>query len=112
MSPSRTDLAELEIAELEAELDRHRVEPFHARQLYRWIYRRGVTDVALMTDLARSLRDLLKSSFTVTTPRIVRDDVSTDGTRKFALALADERRIEAVYIPDTPSMTFCISTQV
>ena len=28
------------------------------------------------------------------------------------LELADGRRIESVFIPDTPSMTFCISTQV
>ena len=35
-----------------------------------------------------------------------------DGTRKFVLELADSRRIEAVFIPDTPSMTLCISTQV
>jgi 23S rRNA (adenine2503-C2)-methyltransferase len=38
--------------------------------------------------------------------------LSVDGTRKFVLELADRRRIESVFIPDTPSMTFCISTQV
>ena len=40
------------------------------------------------------------------------EDRSTDGTRKFLLRLADGRRIEAVYIPDTPKQTFCISSQV
>ena len=54
----------------------------------------------------------LTESFTVNTPRVVADDLSVDGTRKFVLELADSRRIEAVFIPDTPSMTFCISTQV
>ena len=39
-------------------------------------------------------------------------DVSSDGTTKFLLRLADGRHIEAVYIPDTPAQTFCISTQV
>jgi 23S rRNA (adenine2503-C2)-methyltransferase len=112
MSASRTDLAELELTELEAGLGAHGVEQFHARQLYRWIYKRGITDVDRMTDLARSLRDTLKSEFSLTTPKVVGDDRSTDGTRKFVLELADARRIEAVFIPDTPSMTFCISTQV
>jgi 23S rRNA (adenine2503-C2)-methyltransferase len=42
----------------------------------------------------------------------VSDLHSADGTRKFLLELGDSRRIEAVFIPDTPSMTFCISTQV
>ena len=43
---------------------------------------------------------------------MVSDQLSTDGTRKFVLELADHRRIESVFIPDTPAMTFCISTQV
>jgi 23S rRNA (adenine2503-C2)-methyltransferase len=45
-------------------------------------------------------------------PRIVNDQLSTDGTRKFVLELGDRRRIESVFIPDTPAMTFCVSTQV
>ena len=112
MNRTGTDLAELEISEMEAALDSRGVERFHARQLYRWTYKRGVTDIDLMTDLGRPLRGRLKSEFTLTTPRIVGDDVSADGTRKFVLELADSRRIEAVFIPDTPAMTFCISTQV
>jgi 23S rRNA (adenine2503-C2)-methyltransferase len=65
-----------------------------------------------MTDLSRTLRGRLPEEFTVSTPRIVSDERSVDGTRKFVLELADQRRIEAVFIPDTPAMTFCISTQV
>lgn len=112
MSLERTDLAELELAELEAALGARGEARFHARQLYRWVYRRGVTDFALMTDLSRALRARLQEEFTLTTPHIVGDERSVDGTRKFQLELADGRRIEAVFIPDTPSMTFCISTQV
>jgi 23S rRNA (adenine2503-C2)-methyltransferase len=107
-----TDLAELELAELEASLEARGEPRFHARQLYRWIYRRGVTDFARMTDLSRALRARLQDEFTLTTPRLVGDERSVDGTRKFLLELADGRRIEAVFIPDTPSMTFCLSTQV
>ena len=108
----RPDLAELEPSELEAALDSRGCERFHARQLYRWIYRRGVTDFERMTDLSLALRGQLQTEFILGTPRILSDDRSVDGTRKFLLELADRRRIEAVFIPDTPSMTFCISTQV
>src|SRR6185503_11787298 len=107
-----TDLAELEISDLEAALDARRVERFHARQLYRWIYKRGVTDIDRMTDLSRTDRETIKGDCLISTPKVVGDDRSVDGTRKFVLELADGRRIEAVFIPDTPSMTFCISTQV
>ena len=109
--PSK-DLAELEVEELEAQLDALRVAPFHARQLYRWIYKHGVSDIDRMTDLGRPLRAMLKAEFVLTAPRIVKDEVSIDGTRKFLLELADRRQIETVFIPDTPAMTFCISTQV
>ena len=109
---TRLDLAELELAELEAALEARGWERFHARQLYRWIYRRGVSDVERMTDLPRPLRAQLAEEFSVATPRSVSDERSVDGTRKFLLELTDQRRIEAVFIPDTPSMTFCISTQV
>ncbi len=112
MAPSRADLAGLELHELEAALADRGREPFHARQLYRWIHRRGVTDIERMTDLSRPLRQQLAEDFDLTTPRVVGDDLSVDGTRKFLLELSDKRRIEAVFIPDTPAMTFCISTQV
>ena len=112
MTISRPDLSELDPIELEEALHACGHERFHARQLYRWIYKRGITDFGRMTDLSRSMRDQLPDEFSLTTPTIVGDDTSVDGTRKFVLELADAQRIEAVFIPDTPAMTFCISTQV
>jgi 23S rRNA (adenine2503-C2)-methyltransferase len=106
------DIAELELTELEAALESRGHERYHARQLYRWIYRRGVTDFDRMTDLSRTLREQLPTEFTLATPKVISDERSVDGTRKFLLEFADTRRVEAVFIPDTPSMTFCISTQV
>jgi 23S rRNA (adenine2503-C2)-methyltransferase len=112
MTAQKPDLAELKLDELEAALADRGVQTFHARQLYRWIYRRGVTDFDAMTDLSRPLRARFQTEFALTTPRVGGDERSVDGTRKFVLELGDHRRIEAVFIPDTPSMTFCISTQV
>ena len=112
MRNSRWDPTELELEELEAALKARGVEPFHARQLYRWIYRRGVTDIDQMTDLSLGLRARIKTDCELSTPKVVADECSVDGTRKFALELSDARRVEAVFIPDIPSMTFCISTQV
>ena len=112
MSSAQTDLAELEIPELEAALQTKGGERFHAGQVYRWIYKRGIVDFERMTDLSKGLRSQLASEFTLTTPVVMSESRSIDGTQKFVLELADGRRIEAVFIPDTPAMTFCISTQV
>ena len=111
-TPARSDLAELERSALETALDARGHRRFHARQIFRWLYRRGVTDVEAMTDLSRDLRAALARDFTITTPELSHRETSSDGTEKFLLRLADGRQIESVFIPDTPSMTFCISTQV
>jgi len=106
------DLANLELAELEDFIEEQGHRRFHARQIYRWIWRKGLTDLAGMTDLSRELRDALAAHAVVRTPEVVRRDRSEDGTEKFVLRLQDGRQIESVFIPDTPSQTFCVSTQV
>jgi 23S rRNA (adenine2503-C2)-methyltransferase len=112
LRPAPPDLGELDRLALEAVLEERGHERFRARQIFQWIYRRGVTDIGAMTDLPRPLRESLAGEFTLATPRIAARHRSSDGTEKFLLALGDGRQIEAVFIPDTPAMTFCISTQV
>ena len=109
---ARPDLAELERSALEEALAARGHQRFRARQIYRWIYRHGVTAPDAMTDLSRELRATLAEAFTISTPTIVERERSIDGTEKFLLRLADGRLIESVFIPDTPAMTFCLSTQV
>jgi 23S rRNA (adenine2503-C2)-methyltransferase len=109
---SPSNLAELDLAELEAAFVARGLERFRARQVFAWIYRRGVTDVEAMTDLPRELRAALARDFIITTPQVASRERSSDGTEKFLLQLADGKHIESVFIPDTPAMTFCISTQV
>jgi len=106
------NLAELDLAELEAAFAERGLERFRARQAFAWIYRRGITDIEAMTDLPRDLRASLTADFIVNAPQIASRERSTDGTEKFLLRLTDGRHIESVFIPDTPAMTFCISTQV
>jgi 23S rRNA (adenine2503-C2)-methyltransferase len=106
------NLAEMELAELEQAFEAMGRPRFHARQLYRWVHRRAISDFSAMTDLGVDLRGELASAFAVSAPEVVRKDVSSDGTIKFLLRLEDGKLIESVFIPDTPSMTFCVSTQV
>ncbi len=108
----RPNLAELERPALESTLEERGHARFRGRQIFGWIYRRGVTDVVAMRDLPRALRATLTSDFILATPEIVSRERSIDGTEKFLLRLDDGRHIESVFIPDTPAMTFCISTQV
>jgi len=106
------DVTELELPELEQALAALGQPKFHARQIFQWIYRRGVTDFEAMTDLGRDLRAQLAREFRAETPELIAREQSVDGTTKVLLRLADGKHIEAVCIPDSPGYTFCLSTQV
>ena len=110
MAAGRIDIAELELPELEAAVSTLGVERFHARQMYRWVYRRGLERFDGMTDLSLPLRTQLTAALTLTTPEVTARELSSDGTEKFLFTLADGRTIESVFIPDTPAQTFCVST--
>jgi 23S rRNA (adenine2503-C2)-methyltransferase len=108
----RLNLADLELGAMETALAERGHERFRARQVFAWIYKKGAADLEAMTNLARGLRASLAEEFAFTTPAIERRETSSDGTEKFLLRLDDGRHIESVFIPDTPAMTLCISTQV
>ena len=56
---------------------------YRARQVLRWMHRRGATDFTAMTDIARSLRAWLQEHARIVAPTVLRDLQSTDGTRKW-----------------------------
>ena len=82
------------------------------RQLWHWIYHRGITDFQDMTNVSKALRAQLCDAFTLERPEIAEKQVSQDGTRKYLIRLADGNLIEAVYIPEETRGTLCISSQV
>ncbi|MFM6852551.1 MAG: 23S rRNA (adenine(2503)-C(2))-methyltransferase RlmN, partial [Sphingopyxis sp.] len=83
-----------------------------AKQIWHWIYHRGVTDFDAMTDIAKTMRPWLVEHFVVGRPDIVTAQTSSDGTRKWLLSTADGHEFEMVFIPDADRGTLCISSQV
>jgi 23S rRNA (adenine2503-C2)-methyltransferase len=86
-------------------------KPFRARQLMRWIYKAGESDLSAMTDIAWSLRDKLREKACITTPNVLREEMSQDGTCKWLLDVGTGNAVEAVYIPEEGRGTLCVSTQ-
>jgi 23S rRNA (adenine2503-C2)-methyltransferase len=87
------------------------------RQLWHWIYQRGVTTFDLMTDVSKELRAKLEEAFIIGRPEVVTEQISSDGTRKWLLRLAPDDKgarheVETVYIPEEDRGTLCISSQV
>ena len=113
MAGERVNLLGLPRAQLEAFVaQRLDAKPFRARQLMKWIYRRGAADFSAMSDLAKDFRAQLREVAEITVPQIVTEQVSSDGTRKWMLRMDQVQGIETVYIPEPDRGTLCISSQV
>lgn len=82
------------------------------RQIWQWIYQKGVRDFSEMTNLSKEFRAHLAEAFVVAVPDVVSKQVSDDGTRKYLVRIAGGHEVEVVYIPETDRGTLCISSQV
>lgn len=111
-TPARINLLDLDRAGFErlfAELDQ---KPFHGRNVFKWLHKHGVVDFDAMTDLPKALRQRLGDETEIRLPRIVHEQPSADGTRKWVLELTDGQRVETVFIPEVGRSTVCVSSQV
>lgn len=86
------------------------------RALWNWIYVRGETDFSQMVGLGKQFQQQLNANCTLKLPRVITEQVSIDGTRKWLLEVFDSsggvHEIETVYIPETDRGTVCVSSQV
>lgn len=108
----KTNLIGLGRAELAEAMVALGEKPFRAKQLWGWIYGRGVTDFQAMTNIAKPLRGALAERFVIERPAVTRDLTSFDGTRKWLLKMRDGQEIEAVHIPEEDRGALCVSSQV
>jgi 23S rRNA (adenine2503-C2)-methyltransferase len=108
----RKDLVGLSRAELAAEMAAIGEKPFRAKQLWHWLYNRGVTDFDAMTTLAKPLRTRLAECYRVGRPGVSRVQTSSDETRKWLLRFDDGNEAETVYIPEDDRGAVCVSSQV
>jgi 23S rRNA (adenine2503-C2)-methyltransferase len=106
-----TNLLDFDPAQLVAYCGELGEKPFRAKQLQRWIHQFGASNFDDMTDLAKSLREKLKTRATVQAPKAISDHTSSDGTRKWVIDVGNGNAVETVFIPEENRGTLCISTQ-
>jgi len=102
----------LSLEELKQVLEKWKEPRFRAKQIFSWVYKKGITDFARMDNLSLSLRKRLTDNFSPFDLRLVKMLESKDGTKKLLLALNDKNLIEAAIIPTEKRVTGCISTQM
>lgn len=108
----RQNILGLNSEELKKILQTWQEKPFHAQQIFSWIYKKGILDFSRMSDLPEELREKLSKHFSTPGLKLFKTIKSVDGTEKFLFELKDKELIEAVVIPSENRTTVCISTQV
>jgi 23S rRNA (adenine2503-C2)-methyltransferase len=105
------NLLEYDLEGLAAFCERLGEKRFRAVQLFRWIHQKGASDFDAMSDLAKSLREKLKSSAKLVGPAVISQHISADGTIKWLFDVGGGNAVETVFIPEADRGTLCISSQ-
>ncbi|KUJ71437.1 23S rRNA (adenine(2503)-C(2))-methyltransferase RlmN [Thiomicrospira sp. WB1] len=108
----KTDLLGMDLPALKQFFADIGEKPFRAAQVMKWIHQHGVSEFADMTNLSKALREKLSQVARIRTPKIVSEQVSGDGTRKWLLEVDHHNSVEVVFIPEKSRGTLCISSQV
>ena len=115
-SDGRVELIGLSKDQIRNALESAGLEPKQAKlrskQIWHWIYNRGTSDFAAMSDIAKAQRLWFTDRFAISRPEVVEAQVSSDGTRKWLLKTHDGHEYEMVFIPDSDRGTLCVSSQV
>ena len=127
MGSTKTNLLGLTGQELRVFVEGIEGSPYRARQIFRWLYAKGIREFRGMTDLAKGFRDRLESCATLEGLELgVEQRSGVDGTTKYLFGLADGLKVEGVLIPPSSAfrgreasdedeqkrLTLCVSTQV
>ena len=86
----KLDILNYDRSSLEKELSENfNLQPFRARQLISWLYKKRLSNFEEMTDISKEVRALLENNFKISRPKVVTIQKSVDGTRKYLFEVSD-----------------------
>ena len=103
---------DFDLDKLTALMEDNGFKKFNATQVFQWLYRHKVTSFDEMTNLSKKLREWLGENFSIEPLKILRLQVSRDGTRKYLFELSDGSSIESVLMHYDYGDTICVTSQV
>jgi 23S rRNA (adenine2503-C2)-methyltransferase len=110
--PTKQDIRQLTLAEIETFFESAGEKKFRARQVYEWLWKKSALTFDEMSNLSKETREKLNQHFVIHPAVIDHFQVSRDRTIKNAFRLHDGHIIEGVLIPTESRMTACVSSQV
>ncbi|MCI9429130.1 MAG: 23S rRNA (adenine(2503)-C(2))-methyltransferase RlmN [Lachnospiraceae bacterium] len=112
MMDTRPDIKSLTLDQLKEEMVKMGEKPFRSGQIYEWLHGKWARDFDEMSNLSKSLREMLKERFRLVTLKEVKMQQSrADGTRKYLFALPDGNVVESVWMQYHYGNSVCISSQ-
>lgn len=109
----RSNIKNLTIEELSGRLAALDQPRHRTGQILKWLYQKGASSFAEMTNLPLALRGRLDEMFTISSLSTVETvNSNSDPSRKFLLASDDGSIIEAVLMDIHGHRTICISSQI
>lgn len=112
MSVKVDDIRSISLEKLNKFVDKNNFPLYRSNQIFNWINKSSVKSFDDMTNLPKSLIDLLKENFRLNFSKISSKQISIDSTMKFAIKLHDKLVVESVLIPSGDRVTACVSSQV
>lgn len=108
----KKNIKDYSLEELKIELKKLNEKPYRAEQVYKWLYEENVTSFDEMTNLSLSLRQKLNEEYSIGCFKIIKKQVSTDGTIKYLFDLQECNAIETVRMEYKHGVTVCVSSQI
>lgn len=112
MNTSKKNIREQTLEEISEFLVSQGEKAFRAKQIWQWIWQRGVENFEAMTNLSKSTREMLEQAYCFDGLTVYQVQTATDGTVKTAWKLRDGEVVESVLIPGNQKFTVCVSSQV
>ena len=112
MSVKVDDIRSISLEKLNKFIEKNNFPLYRSNQIFNWINKSSVKSFDDMTNLPKSLIDLLKENFRLNFSQILSKQISIDSTMKFAIKLHDKLVVESVLIPSGDRVTACVSSQV
>ena len=112
MSQTKQDIRALSKEQLMEFFTAHGDKAFRGKQVYEWLWKKGIHQFDDMTNLSHETRQLLNDAFSINHIEVDTMQRSSDGTLKNAIRLHDGLVVESVLIPTPKRTTACVSSQV
>jgi len=108
---TKINIRHLSSGDIASFLEQHGEKAFRAKQIYEWLWKKGVHSFTEMTSLSLDARRLFDEHFYISSLKVENVQKSSDKTIKYILSLNDGEMVEAVLIPSGKRSTACVSTQ-